>query len=166
MLLAVLSLEGTQYSLPTCETDNKGIELNVNQINKIEEYGTLDEVQERVRQQVERLVKGANVKVVKAEKRTTSDKMSYYTLCLEWEGYQQWTSLAATANQLFVLSSLVPADAQPYAGAALANAVQSLKVKPNSLDNFQQYGKGQAPGVVDYIKQIPGEFTRIESGDF
>lgn len=132
----------------------------------MEEYGTLEEVQERLRLQIEKLGKDRKVSVEKAEKRTTSDKMTYYTVVLSWEGYKQWTSLTVTANQLFALSSLIPDEVAGNAGEALANAVQSLKVKPNSMDNFQQYGKGQAPGVIEYIKQIPGEFTRIESGDF
>lgn len=207
------------------------------QINKIEEYGTLQEVQERLQKQVEKLVKDKPVKIEKSEQRTTSDKMTYYTVVLSWDGYQQWTTLAATANQLFALTSLVPSlsparlrlrvgnrrsverlrvsqladvghgsakpvplwrmaalpshaasalargdtiralnlsvwgwqvpgEAAEYAGAALAASVQSLKVKPNTMDNFQQYGKGQAPGVLEYVKQIPGEFTRIESGEF
>lgn len=157
------------YDLEIKPAGGKGqISMTVDavKINKIEEYGTLQEVQERLQKQVEKLVKDKPVKIEKSEQRTTSDKMTYYTVVLSWDGYQQWTTLAATANQLFALTSLVPGEAAEYAGAALAASVQSLKVKPNTMDNFQQYGKGQAPGVLEYVKQIPGEFTRIESGEF
>jgi len=79
-----------------------------------------------------------------------------------WEGGKQSTKMTITAQQLFALSVTTGGGQEDLTSQITA----SFAVKPNYVENFQPYGKGQAPEVADFLFRLPSDFVKMEQGDF
>lgn len=63
--------------------------------------------------------------------------MKYYLITTQTERARRWVKLAATAEQLFTFSMVVPNSRLGDSEGAVVEALNSFTVKPNSMENFQ-----------------------------